>query len=121
MKKLRPTRLQADERGKFYAITRENWAEINYIETAAGQIRGNHYHKRTRELFFIISGEIEVTIFSLHSHERQVFELHKGDLLLVEPFEVHVFRTKTDSEWLNMLSSVLDPDQPDFHRPPEET
>lgn len=120
MKKFRPTRLQEDERGGFFAITRENWAEVNFIETEAGQMRGNHFHKRTRELFFIIAGEIEVTILSLHTNDRHEFELCKGDLLLVEPFEVHIFRTKTRSEWLNMLSEVLDPDQPDFHRPPEE-
>jgi len=121
VRKFRPSELHADARGKFCAITRENWAEVNYIETRAGQVRGNHYHRNTRELFFIISGEIEVTITHQQSGERQVLELEKGDLLLVEPLEIHVFRTKTDAEWLNMLSEALDPHQPDFFRPGEDS
>lgn len=120
MRKFRPSELHADARGTFSAITRENWAEINYIRTLAGQVRGNHFHRHTRELFFIISGRIEVTIESYKTHERSVFELIKGDLLLVEPFEIHTFRTTTDAEWLNMLSEALDLENPDFHRPEEE-
>ena len=120
MKKFKASELHEDARGKFWGITRENWAEVNYIETCAGQVRGNHYHRYTRELFFIISGEIEVTIEHQQSGERQVLDLGKGDLLLIEPLEIHVFCTKTDAEWLNMLSQALDPEKPDFYRPGEE-
>lgn len=120
MKRYRPSEIHHDERGWFWGITRENWAEVNYIETAANQLRGNHYHRHTRELFFIISGQIEVTIEDLHSRERKSLLLEKGDLLLVEPFEVHTFRTVTEAAWLNMLSAVLDPERPDFHRPGED-
>ena len=120
MKRFRSSEIQEDARGRFWGVTRENWAEVNYIETAAGKVRGNHYHCQTRELFFIVSGRIEVTIEGLRSGERHVFDVTKGDLLLVEPFEVHTFRTRTDAEWLNMLSKALDPASPDFHRPGED-
>lgn len=117
MRRYRPAELHHDARGWFWGITRENWAEVNYIETAANQVRGNHYHRHTRELFFIISGEVEVTVEHLETGDRHELHLEKGDLLLVEPFEVHTFRTATAAAWLNMLSEALDPESPDFHRP----
>ena len=83
----------------------------------AGEVRGNHYHARTRELFFIVSGRVEVIVENLHSGSRQAFTARKGDAFIVEPFEVHTFTTRTKAQWINMLSRRLDPDEPDFHRP----
>ena len=52
---LEPYKKFDDARGRFFGIVNTaHWEEINYIETAAGQIRGGHYHKEKRELFFII-------------------------------------------------------------------
>ncbi|MFB2981693.1 hypothetical protein [Microseira sp. BLCC-F43] len=53
MKKLSPYMRKADARGGFWGITRESWAEINFVETAGNQVRGKYYHKETYELFFI--------------------------------------------------------------------
>lgn len=116
MKKLSPYMIKADERGGLWGITRESWAEANFVETAGNQVRGNHYHKETYELFFIISGEIEIEIDNLRSGEHIEFCAKKGDVFIVEPYEMHTFRTKTDSQWINMLSKTLDLQNPDFHR-----
>ncbi|HEY9284230.1 MAG TPA: cupin domain-containing protein [Pyrinomonadaceae bacterium] len=116
MQKLSPYMTRVDERGGFWGITRERWAEVNFIETAAQQVRGNHYHKETRELFFIISGEIEVVIDDLNSGEHTEMTVGKGDVFIIEPYELHTFRTKTDAKWLNMLSKPHDERNPDFHQ-----
>ena len=105
-----------DERGGFWGITQESWAEVNFIETGAGQVRGNHYHKETRELFFIISGEIDVIIDDLNSGEHFELSVSKGDVFIIEPYELHTFHTKTDAQWINMLSKPVDQQDPDFHR-----
>ena len=115
MQKLSTYFKRLDERGGFWGITQEHWAEVNFIETAAGQVRGNHYHKETRELFFIISGEIEIAVEDLRSGERSEMTVTKGDVFIIEPYELHTFRTKTDAQWLNMLSKPHDPESPDFH------
>ena len=116
MKKLSPYVNKLDSRGGFWGITQEGWAEVNFIETRADQIRGNHYHKETRELFFIISGEIEVIIDDLSSGEHLELSFRKGDVFIIEPYEVHTFRTVTDAQWINMLSKAMDPQRPDFHQ-----
>ncbi len=116
MQTLPPYINKVDERGGFCGITQDSWAEVNFIETRADQIRGNHYHKETRELFFIVSGEIEVVIDNLKSGEHLEVSFAKGDIFIIEPYEVHTFRTKTDAQWINMLSKAIDEQDPDFHQ-----
>jgi mannose-6-phosphate isomerase-like protein (cupin superfamily) len=120
VQKIDPYASRLDERGGFLGITREGWAEINFIETAAEQTRGNHYHKETRELFFIISGEIEITIDNILSGEHSEMRVSKGDVFVIEPYEVHTFFTKTKAQWINMLSKPIDEENPDFHRVPDK-
>ena len=116
MQKLSPYIARLDERGGFLGITQESWAEINFIETGAKQVRGNHYHKETRELFFIVSGEIEIVIDDLISGKHLEMSVSKGDIFIIEPYEMHTFRTKTEAQWINMLSKPMDPQNPDFHQ-----
>ncbi|MCW5314643.1 cupin domain-containing protein [Nostoc sp. KVJ3] len=115
MQRLSAYMMKTDNRGSLWGITQNNWAEVNFIETASEQIRGNHYHKETIELFFIVSGEIKIIIDNLHSGEHIEFEVQKGDVFIIEPYEIHTFYTKTHSQWINMLSKQLDPENPDFH------
>lgn len=117
MQRLKTYMVQEDDRGSFWGITRDQWAEVNFVQTSAGQVRGNHYHKETRELFFIISGEIEIVVEDLRSGEHLEFVVSKGDIFLIEPYELHTFRIKTDAQWINMLSQSIDDHNPDFHRP----
>ena len=116
MQKLSPYITRLDERGGFLGITQESWAEVNFIETGAQQVRGNHYHKETRELFFIVSGEIEVVIDNLNTGEHLELSFSKGDVFIIEPYELHTFRTRTAAQWINMLSKPMDPQDPDFHQ-----
>lgn len=116
MQKLLPYKFVDDERGAFLGITRDSWAEVNFIETGAGQVRGGHYHKETRELFFIISGEIDVILDDLKSGKHTEFTVKRGDIFVVEAYELHTFHTRTAAQWINMLSQRLDPREPDFHR-----
>ena len=120
MLKLSPYFASQDERGGFVGITQEHWAEINFIETKAQQVRGGHYHKETRELFFVISGEIDVVIEDLQSGKQLEMSVGKGDVFVIEPYELHTFYVRTNAEWINMLSRPLDQENPDFHRVAEE-
>ena len=116
MIKLDPYMSHSDERGLFTGITRQPWAEINFVETAAGQIRGDHYHRETKELFFIVSGEIHIRIRDVRTGVEKDFTASAGDIFVVEPYENHVFETRTKAAWINMLSKPLDERSPDFHR-----
>ena len=43
-------------------INEGEWKELNFFSTKAGQVRGDHYHKNTDELFIILEGEIKIKL-----------------------------------------------------------
>ena len=121
MKRLKPFKFMEDARGSFTGLlNRNHWEEINYIETAAGQVRGGHYHKEIVEIFFILEGEIEVTIRKMENEEVWKFIARKGDLFMVEPNEIHTFKTTAVSKWINILSKKIVDAMPDFFIPSEK-
>jgi dTDP-4-dehydrorhamnose 3,5-epimerase-like enzyme len=118
MKILESYKQFTDSRGMFLGIVNSGqWEEVNYIETKAGQVRGGHYHKETRELFFIIEGEIDITIQDLRGNHRDHITAKKGSLFIIDPYEVHTFTCKTACKWLNILSKRIDSQFHDIHIP----
>lgn len=109
--------IHKDERGSFLGITNKyTWGEINFIETVKGVIRGNHYHKYTKELFYILSGRIHVRIYEIITKETLEFDAHPNMIFIINPYEVHTFETLENSTWLNMLSHKLDESNPDIYK-----
>ncbi len=108
--------IHEDPRGIFRGITNKyTWGEINYIETEKNVVRGNHFHKFTKELFYILEGRVRMTIRNLFTDEVHVSEVGPNAVFIVDPYEVHTFTTLEDSKSLNMLSHNLDEHEPDIH------
>jgi len=110
-----------DERGKFEGLINfENWREFNLIETKANVIRGNHYHKKTKEIFIILEGIIKVIAQKIIKNkltgDTEEKVLKRGDVILIEPFINHIFYTLEKSKWINILSHSIQKDSPDIHR-----
>lgn len=76
-------------------------------------MRGGHYHKVTVELFYILSGEIEVEV-SKEGSAREVHLVRDGSIFLIEPYELHTFRCLTTCAWINVLSKKMDESALDF-------
>jgi dTDP-4-dehydrorhamnose 3,5-epimerase-like enzyme len=115
MKRIEPYMRREDARGKLIGLMNEGlWEEFNYLETGAGQVRGNHYHAQTLELFFIIDGEIDIVIVR---PDGEVINDHlvAGDMVLIEPGETHTFYCLTNTRWINFLTHRFDQDNPDLH------
>jgi len=114
---LKPYTQQQDDRGSFTGIINSgHWEEINYVETKAGQIRGGHYHAETKELFFILEGDVEITINSMRDKQEQSIHVGKGSIIIIDIGEIHTFRSLTASKWINVLSKKMDSNVPDLHR-----
>ncbi len=108
--------IHEDPRGVFRGITNKyTWGEINYIETRKNVVRGNHYHKFTKELFYILEGRVKIKIRNLFSGEAHEFEAGPKTVFIVDPYEVHTFETLEDAKWLNMLSHSLAANDPDIY------
>ena len=118
MKQFEPYKKFEDTRGRFFGIVNSGqWEEFNYVETLANQVRGGHYHKETRELFFIIDGSIEITISGLNGENKKKFTAGPGSIFVIEPFEIHSFECKTLCKWINVLSKRIDDQFHDIHVP----
>lgn len=110
-----------DDRGSIRGlINRGIWKELNLITSEAGVVRGNHYHKRTQELFIILEGVIEVHTQKVNHEnlagEISVYSVRAGDVFWIDPLTNHTFIPKTYSKWINALSEPIDRDNPDFYR-----
>lgn len=117
MRKIEPYQQREDARGRLVGLMNEGtWEEFNYLETAAGHTRGNHYHKFTLELFFILDGEIDIEITRPDGSRLNDY-VSAGTILLIEPGEIHTFHCRTPTRWINVLSKRFDPAAPDLHIP----
>ena len=118
MRMLTPYKQFTDRRGAFLGIVNsDHWEEFNYVETKAGEQRGGHYHKETRELFYIIDGEIDVSIKDLKQDPPHTFHVGPGAIFVIDPFEIHVFTCRTACRWINVLSRRIDDQFHDIHVP----
>ena len=64
-----------------------------------GAVRANHYHKKTTQWNYVISGRIKlVTQFEDEAVQETILE--KGDLVMTVPFEKHALVGIEDSELL---------------------
>jgi dTDP-4-dehydrorhamnose reductase len=106
-----------DLRGGICGINQgQTWKEINYIESAKGAVRGNHYHKETLEGFFIIDGTIRIDLHRLENDKKESFIVRRGDILMIEPNVVHTFIILEAAKWINFLSRSIEGSNKDFHR-----
>lgn len=111
---IKPYFSRQDDRGKFIGLLNfGQWEEVNYLFTKAGEIRGNHYHKDTIEVFYIIAGSVKVTTISSNGSPL-VHDIKAGEIFEIPPGEIHTFHCLSDCEWLNFLSKKMDPASPDI-------
>lgn len=117
MKIFEPYKTNISSRGLFLGIINQGlWEEVNYIETAAGQVRGNHYHKSAAELFFIIEGEINIKVATVSGEMIKEFIATKGAIFVVAPYEVHTFTCTRQCKWINIMSKKMDDASSDIHK-----
>lgn len=93
---LKPDFVFEDDRGLLTQITHENYAQVNAVFSKKDAVRGNfHYHKNTKEVFYVISGKIEVELYLDEIREKHLFQ--KGDMFVISENVRHSFDYKEDS------------------------
>ncbi|MBW2604805.1 MAG: WxcM-like domain-containing protein [Deltaproteobacteria bacterium] len=121
LKFIKPYFMYEDKRGALEGLINfGEWKEINLISSLAGIERGNHYHKETLELFIILEGKINVIVQKVKDGKLLGSKAERivkgGDVFLIDPFINHTFRVLNDAKWINVLSTKIDPQNPDIHR-----
>jgi dTDP-4-dehydrorhamnose 3,5-epimerase len=109
-----------DDRGSFAKpfvrdLLRGGCFEELYIVTARpGEIRGNHFHKRTNEWFFLLAGSATVHLMERESQQRLVWEFRDSDncVLFVPSGITHAFKNNQDKPF-KLLAITDQPYQTD--------
>lgn len=86
-KSLLPDFTFKDERGSLIQLVHSGYVQVNIITTNKGVVRGNHYHRKCREAFYVISGCVEVTLTSNEEKQKTLFKA--GDFFEIPPMIVH--------------------------------
>lgn len=81
-----------DAKGEFVQISyREDIGHVAFFELKKGQSRGNHYHQKKEEVFYIINGKINAVFVDLDTSEREERVLTKGEKVWVSTHVGHAF------------------------------
>jgi len=87
-----------DAKGEFVQISyREDIGHVAFFELKKGQSRGNHYHQKKEEVFYIINGKINAVFVDLDTSEREERVLTKGEKVWVSTRVGHAFYGLEDS------------------------
>lgn len=97
---LKPDYVFEDDRGILAQLVDHGFKQINVIKSKAGSLRGNHYHKINREVFYVVQGDFVLTAQKDGMIEAQHF--HTGDMFLVPPYVIHRFQYESDSILVGM-------------------
>lgn len=72
---------------------------VTMITFAPGAVRANHYHERTIQWNYVISGEV-LLVTQMPEGERVERVLRKGDFAMSPAFERHALKGLTEAEVL---------------------
>ncbi|MFL1780516.1 Cupin domain-containing protein [Candidatus Hepatincolaceae symbiont of Richtersius coronifer] len=100
IKFIRPDFTISDDRGALLQLVSRGWNQVNFINSNKDTTRGNHFHARNREAFFIISGKFDL-ILSGDQGFLQSFDMLPQDFFIIEPFIRHQFNFKENT---NLIS-----------------
>ncbi len=72
---------------------------VTYISQKKNSIRGNHYHKKTIQWNYLLSGKV---ILITQKKNKKIMKkiMKKGDLILTEKNEKHAIKALKNSEML---------------------
>ena len=77
-----------DNRGSLTQLIHNGFEQINVLDSKKGVERGSHFHKRSIEAFYIISGSVKVTLISKDKEKDEVIFI-KGDFFEIYPNVLH--------------------------------
>ncbi|MBU1208024.1 MAG: WxcM-like domain-containing protein [Proteobacteria bacterium] len=75
----------------------------------SGQERGHHYHEKKIEHFYVLTGELELSIKELESSVSKKIIVKAGNRLDISPRVAHAFRSLTYAQVLEYSSEPYDP------------
>ncbi len=103
-----------EERGEFVQVAyQEEIHHLALFEIKEGCIRGNHYHQKKEEIFYIFRGKIKASFMDIDTLQREERILRRGDKIRIKPRCGHLFYGMEDTLVIEYSPQVYD--QEDSH------
>ena len=100
MKKIKIKINHQDKRGVIIdLLEKKKINAITYITQNKGKVRGNHFHKKTTQWNYLITGRIKIVTKKKNKSVKQMI-LSKGDLVVTASNEPHAIKAIKYSEYL---------------------
>ena len=93
----------------FRSPTRGEMHHLVLFEIREGFSRGNHYHEKKEEIFYIAEGRIRAVFLDMDTRDREERILAKGDKLRIKPRCGHIFHGLEDALVVEYSPQVFDP------------
>ena len=103
------------EKGEMAQIlnrTHEAFKNLVYWEldsARTGQERGHHYHERSTERFYVLTGELELSLKDIESLASKRLKVKAGNRVIISPRVAHAFRSLMYSQVLEYSPDPYDP------------
>ncbi|HCC47990.1 MAG TPA: hypothetical protein DEQ38_07750 [Elusimicrobia bacterium] len=98
MKKIKLKPAHTDARGRITdLLQREEINAITEISFTRGAVRANHFHKKTWQWNYVLSGRIQIAAKLPGKPVRRAV-MKKGDLIVTVPNESHALKALAPSE-----------------------
>jgi len=75
---------------------------VTLITCTKGAIRGNHYHKKTTQYDYVLSGVLKCVSKDMKTGKMTRTTLKAGDVAMHPPYEAHAFEAVVPSVFLSL-------------------
>ena len=98
-----------EERGEFVQVAYEEAIRhLAAFEIGKGFSRGDHYHEKKEEIFYVFQGKIKASFIDMDTLQKQGRILEKGDKIRVKPRCGHLFYGLEDTLVIEYSPQVYD-------------
>jgi len=98
-----------DQRGKIQPLVDMIMQSAILIESKAGSIRANHYHKTDWHYCYVVSGQIEYFYRKTGSNKRpESIIVKKGQMIFTPPMVDHAMKFPSDTTFLALSRNPRD-------------
>ena len=98
-----------EERGEFVQIAyQETMHHLAAFEIRKGYSRGNHYHEKKEEIFYVFQGKIKASLIDMDTLQKEEKILEKGDKIRVKTRCGHLFYGLEDALVIEYSPQVYD-------------
>ena len=103
---MKPDFQNFDNRGVLVQLVSQGYSQVNYIFSKEGCVRGGHYHHINTEAFYVIRGEVNLTL--AHGAKKEKHTFQTGDMFKIPPGVKHTFYYIKHTELISLYDGGIE-------------